>query len=317
MDEYFLAIEAQQGFISRSDVLSAGFDDRFIRRRLASRSWTRVRNGAYCHTHLWQSMDVTERHRRLARAVLRSHGDAVVLSRVSGLLMHPGCDVWGVDLSRVHVTRRDGRSGSIEHDVVHHEGRIRDDDIEVVDGLLVMREARCAVETIATAGVEPGLVIADSVLHRGRVVADDLDGARLAVGRRTGNRTVDLVLRLADRRAESVGESRARYLYWSQGLPRPEVQFHVFDRSGRLVGISDLAWPARRMLFEFDGRVKYGRLLGPGEEPGDAVFKEKLREDALRRETGWAMERATWSDLSRPVETARRARQRMTWDDAV
>jgi hypothetical protein len=123
------------------------------------------------------------------------------------------------------------------------------------------------------------------------------------------------VLRLADKRAESVGESRARFLYWSQGLPRPEVQFHVYDRRGRQLGISDLAWPAHKMLFEFDGRVKYGRLLEPGQEPGDAVFKEKLREDALRRETGWAMERATWSDLSRPAETARRTRQRMTKPD--
>ena len=140
----------------------------------SSKAWTRVRKGAYCFTFTWQTLDDVERHRRLARAVLHSHGDAVVLSKVSGLLMRPGCDVWNIDLSRVHVTRRDGRSGSIERDVVHHEGALAEDDIEVVDGLLVMRESRCVVETIATAGVEPGLVVADAALHSGRVDAVEL-----------------------------------------------------------------------------------------------------------------------------------------------
>ncbi len=37
---------------------------------------------------------------------------------------------------------------------------------------------------------------------------------------------------------------------------------------------------------EFDGRIKYGRLLRPGQEAGDAVFEEKRREDAIRDE-GW------------------------------
>ncbi|MFL6133575.1 MAG: hypothetical protein ACJ72A_12255, partial [Nocardioidaceae bacterium] len=224
-------------------------------------------------------------------------------------------DVWGIDLTHVHVTRRDARSGSIERDVVHHEGAICDDDIEVVDGLLVMKEARCVIETIATAGVEPGLVVADSALHAGRVDADELAATLHSLRPCTGSRTVDIVLRLADKRAESVGESRARFLYWSQGLPRPEVQFDVLDRDGRLVGTCDLAWPRHRLLFEFDGRIKYGRLLKPGEEPGDVVFAEKVREDALRRATGWAVERAIWADLSRPVETARRTRQRMTTDN--
>jgi hypothetical protein len=317
MDDYFLGVEARRGFIARGDVLSCGFDDRFIRRQLSSKAWTKVRKGAYCFTSTWQTLDDVERHRRLARAVLHSHGDAVVLSKVSGLLMRPGCDVWNIDLSRVHVTRRDGRSGSIERDVVHHEGALAEDDIEVVDGLLVMKESRCVVETLATAGVEPGLVAADSALHSGRVDAVELAETFQSLRPWVGSRTIDLVLRLTDSRAESVGESRSRYLYWSQGLPRPEVQFSVFDPDGRLIGISDLAWPGHEMLFEFDGRVKYGRLLKPGEDPGDAVFKEKLREDALRRATGWAVERATWRDLSHPVDLARRTRRRMRTDDSA
>jgi len=315
MDDFYTAVEARQGFIARADVLGTGFDDRYIRRMISRRVWVRVRNGAYCTMPLWQAADAVERHRRLARAVVHAHGDAVALSRVSGLLMRDGCDVWGVDLSRVHVTRRDGRSGSIERDVVHHEGPVHDDDLELVDGLLVVREAQCVVEAIAIAGVEPGVVLTDSALHAGRVHPDQLDEMQHRMPNRRGNRTVDLTLRLVDGRAESVGESRARYLYWSQGLPRPEVQFHVYDADGFLVGITDLAWPHHGLLFEFDGRVKYGRLLRPGQDAGDVVFAEKLREDALRRATGFAVERAVWNDLSTPVATARRARQRMLSGD--
>ncbi len=312
MDDYFLAIEVRQGFIARGDVLEAGFDDRLIRQQISSKAWTRIRKGAYCFTHTWLALDACERHRRVARAVLHSHGDTVVLTNVSGLLMREGCQVWGVDLSRVHVTRRDGRSGSVERDVVHHEGSMTDDDIEEVDGLLVMTERRCVVETIAAVGVEPGLVVADSALHAGRVVPEELHELRDRMVRRRGNRTLDLVLRLADGRAESVGESRARYLFWSQGLPRPEVQYQVFDASGRLVGTTDMAWPHLGMLVEFDGRIKYGDLLKPGQQASDVVFAEKQREDLLRRITGFAMERLTWDDLARPVATARRIRERMT-----
>jgi hypothetical protein len=58
--------------------------------------------------------------------------------------------------------------------------------------------------------------------------------------------------------------------------------------------------------------AQYGRLLRDGEEPGDAVFREKLREDALRETTEWSMVRLVWSDLYRPAVTAARLR-RMMW----
>lgn len=69
-----------------------------------------------------------------------------------------------------------------------------------------------------------------------------------------------------------------------------------------------MVWREQRLLGEFDGKVKYGRLLRSGEEPGDAVFREKRREDRLRELTGFSMVRITWGDLYRPAETAARIR---------
>jgi hypothetical protein len=50
------------------------------------------------------------------------------------------------------------------------------------------------------------------------------------------------------------------------------------------------------VLGEFDGRVKYGRLLKPGQSIEEVVYREKLREDALR-DLGWRVIRWTWVDL--------------------
>ena len=83
------------------------------------------------------------------------------------------------------------------------------------------------------------------------------------------------------------------------------------DETGVLIGTTDFAWRLHRMLGEFDGRAKYGRLLRRGQSPGDAVFAEKLREDALRRTTGFGMERIVWSDLDRPRITADRVKAQL------
>jgi very-short-patch-repair endonuclease len=116
---------------------------------------------------------------------------------------------------------------------------------------------------------------------------------------------------LADGRAESVGESRARFLFYSQHLPAPELQYAVVDRFGHLVGRTDFAWPEHRLLGEFDGKVKYERFLRDGERPGDAVFREKLREERLCEVTGWQMVRLVWADLYDARGTAARISRKL------
>jgi hypothetical protein len=81
---------------------------------------------------------------------------------------------------------------------------------------------------------------------------------------------------------------------------------------GLLVARTDFGWEEHRLVGEFDGRVKYGRLLRPGQDPGDVVIEEKRREDAVRDE-GWRMVRWVWADLSsghRLAARVRRARER-------
>jgi hypothetical protein len=71
------------------------------------------------------------------------------------------------------------------------------------------------------------------------------------------------------------------------------------------VAFADFAWPDHGVLGEFDGKGKYLRDLRPGEGPGEALFREKLREDRLR-DLGWVVVRLVWSDLFTPKPTLRR-----------
>jgi hypothetical protein len=297
------------GFFSRQDALAEGYDDNSIRRALKVKAWRRVRHGAYTFPDLWTDCDDVARHKTRARAVLRRLGDRVALSHTSAAVMH-GLTLWNVDLSMVHVTRLDGGAGRTEAGVVHHEGFLVHDDLVEVGGIRMTSMARAAVETASLGPTEPGVVVLDSALREG-CGREALEDAFAVMGHWPKVRGLQVAVPFADGRAESVGESRSRYLFYVYGLPAPELQYEVRDEYGGLVGITDFAWPGHKLLGEFDGKVKYGRLLRPDEDPGDAVFREKRREDQLREVTGWSMVRLVWSDLYDGAGTAARVRRMM------
>jgi len=112
-------------------------------------------------------------------------------------------------------------------------------------------------------------------------------------------------LKVADGRCESVGEHRTLYLTWRQGLPAPIPQYEVFHPdTGELVAVVDFAWPELGLFLEFDGKIKYQKLLKEGESPSDVVIREKRREELVCRLTGWRCIRIVWADLYRPERTA-------------
>ncbi|MBZ5738898.1 type IV toxin-antitoxin system AbiEi family antitoxin domain-containing protein [Nocardioides mangrovi] len=301
---------ADHGFFTRAQAREAGYDDRAVTRQMRTGSWHRMRRGYYSFPDVWAALDAVGRHRALARAVAHSHGGAVALSHVSGLVLH-GVDVWGVDLSRVHVTRLDGGTGRIEGDVVHHEGQCLESDPVELDGAIVLPAARCAVEAASRTTNESALVLFDALLRRGLSDHDQLFGQFELMEHWPYTQHLHIPIRMADGRAESVGESRGRWLFRVSGLPAPVLQYEVRDSRGELLGIADWAWPNHGLLGEFDGRIKYGRLLRPGQHPGDAVFAEKVREDQMREASDMGMVRLIWADYDTPAATAARVRSRL------
>ena len=309
MDRLRLLAETR-GFFTRTDALESGYDDKAIARALKAKLWTRVRVGAYTYSDLWAEADELAKHRATARAVMKRLGRNVALSHISAAIDHD-LMVWNADLSQVHVTRLDGGAGRTEAGVIHHEGLCLDDDVIEQNGYLVVKPARAALEAGALVNTEAAIVLLDDGLHKRRFTVGEMEAAFCLMQNWPAFRKLQIPVRFADGRAESIGESRTRYLCHVHGLPAPELQYDVLDRDGQLIGVTDFAWPEHRLLGEFDGKVKYGRFLRPDEDPGDAVFREKLREDRLRETLMWGMVRIVWAELYRGAETAARIRRLM------
>ncbi|MEU6137685.1 type IV toxin-antitoxin system AbiEi family antitoxin domain-containing protein [Nocardioides sp. NPDC047086] len=304
MDELDLAVE-RAGFFTTQHAKAAGYADREITKMVRRREWHRIRRGAYAPAAVWAELDDVGRHRVRSSAVLHALGPKVALSHASGVVRHD-IDLWRVPLDRVHVTRLDGGPGRIEGDVVHHEGFTGHDDIIEVEGQQVVRPERCVLETASRIDTEAAWCLLDSGLRSKRFNREQLDAAYSIMEHWPFMRRVGTVLPYADRRSGSVGESRGTAMFKRYGVPRPQLQYEVRRPDGTLAGITDWAWPQYGLLGEFDGKIKYGRLLEPGQNAGDVVFEEKRREDELRELTRSVMIRFIWSDYDRPAESIER-----------
>lgn len=308
MEERLGAISGQFGVFLRHEALELGYTDRDIANLVKSGVWHRVRRGAYMDGPTWAALDDVARHAVRARAVLRQARTDVVLSHVSSLPEY-SVPIWDIDLATVHVTRHDHRSGRKERGVRQHSGLLLPEDHVIRNGVPVTSATRSALDITTIAGTEQSLVVVDGLLHRGDTTSDLLRSRYRLMEQWPNTLHTDLILRLADGRSESAGETRTRYLCWRQGLPAPTPQYPIRDREGRVVAWVDLAWPDYGVFLEFDGKIKYGALLKPGESPTDVVVREKEREQLICELTGWRGIRIAWADLYRPEHTALRIRR--------
>jgi hypothetical protein len=297
----------EHGVFLRSEAEALGYHDHAIAKAVSSREWIRVRRGAYVLAPIYSALDLSGRYDLLCRAAVRQATTPVVLSHTSALAQW-GCPLWDARLTEVHLTRPDGRTQRREAHIRPHRGILADGDVVERNGLSVTSAVRAALEYTTTTDVEHSLVEVDDLLHRKMVELSALRARYASMAQWPGTLITDLVLRLADGRSESVGETRARYLVWSQGLPAPEVNYAILDENGREVARVDLAWPKLGLFLEFDGKVKYERLLKEGENASDVVFREKQREDMICRLTGWRCIRIVWANLYTPEVTAARIR---------
>jgi hypothetical protein len=285
------------GLTFRPDLLAAGLTDRELRRLRRGGALAVVRPGAYVVAPDDRLADASTRHALLVRAECDRLGPEAVVSHVSAAVLHR-LPVWRLPLDRVHVTR-DRRTGARRGTCVHvHAAALDGDEIVEIAGLAVTSVGRTVADLARTVRFEEAVVVADAALHAGSVGPAALVAAVERAPHRPGNPAARRVVAVADGRSESVGETRSRLALLGAGLPGPVLQHVITSATGRHVGRVDFWWPRHRTVGEFDGRVKYGRLLRPGQEPGDVVFEEKRREDLLRAD-GLRVVRWVWDELDR------------------
>jgi len=167
---------------------------------------------------------------------------------------------------------------------------------EALDGALAA--------TLPRLGFASAVVVVDGVLA-GRAAAGSartrvqLEALAASATSAAASSRMLAAIGFGDARSESVGESLSRATIHLLGFAPPELQYEIRE-DGRVVARTDFHWPEAGVVGEFDGRIKYMRSLDlSGRSPGQVVFDEKQREDALRAR-GLRFVRWVWADLERP-----------------
>lgn len=271
-----------------------------LRTDLGNNRLIRLRRGVYLRTPV---PDAVQLHRLKLTATATSLGATTCFAHASAAVIHK-LPLLATRLREVVVVRAGGGHGSVSPTLHARSVALQSHEVTVVDGLPVTSLVRTIADLIRTLPFAEAVMIADAGLARA-LARDELLAATSA-GR--GCRMARRALLFADSRSESPGESLSRVRIGAAGLPTPELQKEIFDESGRLLARVDFAWQEYGIVGEFDGAVKYGRLLKPGQSAADVIKEEKRREQALI-DRGWLVIRWTWDELWTPgfEERLRRA----------
>ncbi len=295
---------AGPGPLLRPALLASGVTDDELRRMRRRGELMPVAAGAYVEPDDPRLRRPESRHALLVAAALPRLAPDAVVSHVSAAVMF-GLPVWNLPLRRVHTTRP-RRSGGLLTGRLHvHTAPLDEEDVVDVGGVAVTSPTRILLDLGRTVGFEQAVVIGDAMLHRHLTTRDDLIAGLRRVARWPGAPRARRVVGFIDPRPESAGESRSRVAMARFGVVPPELQWPVLDAGGRVLGTADFGWPEDGVAGEFDGFVKYGRLLAPWQVPADVVFAEKRREDAMRTVLR-AFARWTWDEIGDFAAVAKR-----------
>lgn len=268
------------GLFTRSDALRVGIRDRVIAAGLRRRLITRVCRGVYSAPG---ALSTAEQRRLVARAALRTYGDAVLIGAPA---------VAAHDIALFEVPALPGDiARPIAREARTAELRIRPLRHPVVETSwgpatdLPMSLLQLTMDH----GIAAGVASIDEALHRGATTADELHAALGQISTWPHSSRARCAIAWADGRSESLGESVTRAILRGAGY-QVDSQVPIADGDGDVFARADLGIEGTHVLIEFDGKVKYTDG-GP-----DALFREKKREDRIRA-LGYVVIRVTWTDL--------------------
>ncbi len=299
MDDWLHATD-RHGVASVADLRGAGLGRRTVMAMVKAGVLTPLTHGWYASGPV---PDDGERHVLTTRAMLRSHEGRAVAAHHSALLLL-GLPTLGADLRVIRMARRTPGPTRVKPSL--RLGRAVPPELQDAE---TVTPALAAVQHGLSAGPLSALVAADGALHAGIITRTDLDDAVAHVHGHPFSQGVAKMLRHADGRHESPGETRLAYALRLLGIAAsPQVRIPGSN------AIVDFLVDQAPVVIEFDGKVKYGRgadeldPFGRRREGRDVLWHEKQREDRLR-ELGYEVVRVTWSDLDSPEELAARIRR--------
>jgi hypothetical protein len=286
--------------LRRRRLLADGYSPAELRRDVRTGALVALRRGAYVDPATMPHPPEV-RHALAVRAAWPALVSGAVISHASAAALF-GLPLWGVPLDRVHVTRvRTHGAGSTRGCTSIRPASPRTRSSCWTASPSRRRRGPSSTSPAACRSRRPS---ASPTRHSTSASSCPRSWLTRWNARPVGPaRPLPAGSSRSPTRSESPGESRSRVRMRRWGLPAPVLQMPIPTRLG--VSYGDFGWPQYRAVGEFDGLVKYGRLLRPGQDAGQAVFEEKRREDAIRDED-WRVTRWTWPDLEPFEGVARR-----------
>ena len=284
------------------DLRRSGLSDRALQREADAGRLIRIRRGAYCPAERWQALDDRQRHLLRMRAVAEASGREVVFCGLSAAAAWnlPLVERFPGDVEVVGFPSSGG--GRSQGDVRRRPLQTTGLRVNERDGLLVTGVASTAVQLALQLGFADAVGVLDRALwgrNPDRIEFEELVLELERIGPRYRRSAALAAILFAVGASDSLGESIARARLHELGYPPPVLQAPLADERG-LIGRVDFYWPDHGIIGEFDGAVKYQRteMLG-GRSPAETVWREKQREDRLRRRCA-GLFRAVWADLMDP-----------------
>jgi hypothetical protein len=239
-------------------LLAEGYNHDDLRRLQQRSELVRIRRGAYA-TESSPDLAIDERHRRLVMGTMPQLREGAILSHGSAAVLH-GLPVWPEAVSRVHVTRNRQGNGTRRSIVQVHGAPLDPREVTMIDGVSVTSLTRTVLDLARTLPMEQAVASGDRALALG-LSKEEVETGLHAMERWPGVRSARRAVTFLDVRSESVGESVSRVRLMEEGLPAPEPQRELFGPDDRLIARVDFCWEEQKTIGEFDGKIKYGRLL--------------------------------------------------------
>ena len=291
---------SRYGLLLSADRHRTGLTDWTYIRAAERGELVRLRRGAYCEQSHWATLTSRDRYLLRARAIVLAAEQPLVLSSFSAAAVWgmPILDDWPTD---VHILSRSAAGGRSKQGVRRHPVTGAQPEVVERDGFLVTGVARTALDLLIASEFAPAVASLDWALwrrNRVRVSADEVRDELSRLDPRYRRAHATAVIDFATHLSDSFGESMTRAVIHQLGYSAPELQVTFRDRKGAME--TDYFWRAERIAGEFDGFQKYLRPeYGAHLTPGEIVWREKKREDRLRRQCDGVV-RIIWEETRNP-----------------
>lgn len=135
-----------------------------------------------------------------------------------------------------------------------HRDLLADDEVIDSGGVPVTTALRTAWDLARWLPTVEAVVAMDALTRVGRFAPEAVLRIQDRYPRARWRRRVPGVIDLADPSSESPMETRSRLVLVVRGLPRPVLQYNVYDELGEFVARLDMAYPLLKLAIEYDGR---------------------------------------------------------------